>query len=120
MRLVGVGETPDQRALLGGVRRGRALPADCGEAFLEGGSSGGSGGGGWRRPLSRSALRQRLVAIRYGHARTDDRSSKPASPRQAALPGPIALPDHAGLLLPSAPLEDGRLPADAAVWLRTA
>jgi len=40
--------------------------------------------------------------------------------RQAALPGPIALPVHAGVLLASAPLEDGRLPADAAAWLRTA
>src|SRR6266849_1061345 len=85
-----------------------------------GGPDGGSGGGGWRRPLSRSALRQRLVAIRYGHARTGDRSSKPASPRQAAWPGPIALPDHAGVLLASAPPEDGRVPADAAAWLRAA
>jgi hypothetical protein len=40
--------------------------------------------------------------------------------RQAALPGPIALPDRAGVLLASAPLEDGRLPAHAAAWLRTA
>jgi hypothetical protein len=61
-----------------------------------------------------------LVVIWYRHARTDVRSSKPASPRQATLPGPIALLDHAGVLLAGTPLEDGRLPADAAASLRTA
>jgi hypothetical protein len=30
------------------------------------------------------------------------------------------MPDDAGVLLASASLEDGRLPADAAAWLRTA
>ncbi len=32
---------------------------------------------------------------------------------------PAALPDHAEALIASARLEDGRLPGDAAVWLRT-
>ncbi|MGP3998611.1 glycoside hydrolase family 13 protein [Streptomyces sp. 8N706] len=32
-------------------------------------------------------------------------------------PEPVALPGHRGVILASAPLEDGRLPGDAAVWL---
>ncbi|GAB3652264.1 glycoside hydrolase family 13 protein [Glycomyces tarimensis] len=32
---------------------------------------------------------------------------------------PADLPDHEGVLIASAPLIDGRLPADAAAWLRT-
>ena len=33
-------------------------------------------------------------------------------------PGPVDLPPHSEILLASAPLTDGRLPADTAVWLR--
>ena len=36
------------------------------------------------RLLARRALRQRLVATRYSQVRTEARSSKPPSPRQAA------------------------------------
>jgi alpha-glucosidase len=32
---------------------------------------------------------------------------------------PIALGEHRGILLASSPLEDGLLPADSTVWLRT-
>jgi alpha-glucosidase len=32
---------------------------------------------------------------------------------------PIELPGHAALLLASEPLENGRLPSDSAVWLRS-
>ncbi|GAB3999453.1 hypothetical protein GCM10029992_28260 [Glycomyces albus] len=32
---------------------------------------------------------------------------------------PAALPDHTEVLIASTPLEDGRLPGDAAAWLRT-
>ena len=39
---------------------------------------------GGRRGPSRSALRHRLVATRYSHVRTDERSSKPPKPRHAA------------------------------------
>jgi alpha-glucosidase len=31
---------------------------------------------------------------------------------------PVPLPPHAGILLTSAPLEDGKLPSDATAWLR--
>ena len=34
--------------------------------------------------------------------------------------GPVDLPGHAAVLLASGPLADGQLPADTAVWLRTA
>jgi len=34
-------------------------------------------------------------------------------------PVPVDLPGHAGVLLASGPLSDGRLPADTAIWLRT-
>jgi alpha-glucosidase len=33
---------------------------------------------------------------------------------------PVGLPDRAEVLLASGPLADGQLPADTAVWLRTA
>jgi hypothetical protein len=49
-----------------------------------GGWNGGTGSVGIRRPALRSALRQRLVAIRYSQVRTEARSWNPASPRQAA------------------------------------
>ena len=49
-----------------------------------GGWNGGTGSVGIRRPALRSALRQRLVAMRYSQVRTEARSWKSASPRQAA------------------------------------
>jgi CheY-like chemotaxis protein len=49
-----------------------------------GGWNGGTGAAGTRWEASRRALRQRLVAIRYSHDRSEDRPSKSASPFQAA------------------------------------
>ena len=54
-----------------------AIRVGAGKAY------GGSGTGGGRRPASRNASRQRLVAIRYSHARSGERCSKPARPRHA-------------------------------------
>ena len=80
---------PGRRRCRAGRRAARpgtagARPARRGGSGA-GASNGGSGGSGrGRRPLSRSAFRQRLVAIRYSQVRSPARPSYWPRPRQAA------------------------------------